>query len=489
MDEERRREIGLFRYALIRDAADPALSKAERGRLVRALAERDHVGPDGRLVRVARETADRWIRDYRRGGFEALLPRRRVVAPRSPAELLQLAFALKRERPERTAAQVREIMLATGGDGRVPGLRTLQTHLAREGLNIRADGRTAGKVYGRFEASARNELWTGDGLHGPTLAGATARRAVLLAFIDDHSRLLVGWRWGTGEDVFRLEAALRSGLMARGVPEAILVDRGSAFVSQQLLRACAVLGVKLIHASPRAATTKGKIERFFRTVRDQFLVEIDDGVELGELNRLFCAWLEVVYHRRVHSETGQGPLARFESAGAPPLPTPALLREAFLWSVERTVTKTATVSLHSNQYEVDAALVGRKVELVFDPFDLTRIEVRYQQRPFGTAVPLRIGRHTHPQAEREVPPPPAPTGIDYLKLLAEQRDAEQRGQRIDYSNLIEDDDEIEGDYIAIVDGAGDGEEGSGEDTTIANADGDGDGDGEDRDNNQEGETR
>ena len=71
--------------------------------------------------------------------------------------------------------------------------------------------------------------------------------------------------------------------------------------------------MKLIHASPRAATTKGKIERFFRTVRDQFLVEIDDGVELVELNRLFSAWLEVVYHRRTHSETGQTPLERFDA--------------------------------------------------------------------------------------------------------------------------------------------------------------------------------
>jgi putative transposase len=437
MNEDRRREIGLLRYALVRDAADPGLSKAERGRLVRALCEREHVGPDGQLVRIGRTTLDRWVRDYRRGGFEALVPRRRVVAPRTPAETLELAFRLKRERPERTAAQVREIMLAAGGPA--PGLRTLQTHLAREGLNVRADGRSPGKVYGRFEASVRNELWTGDGLHGPTLAGVAARRAVLLAFIDDHSRLLVGWRWGTGEDVFRLEAALRAGLMARGVPDAILVDRGSAFISSQLLRACAVLGVKLIHASPRAATTKGKIERFFRTVRDQFLVEIDDGVELGELNRLFSAWLEVVYHRRVHSETGQTPLERFDAAGSPALPTPALLREALLWSQERTVTKTATLSLHGNQYEVDAALVGRKVELVFDPFDLTRIEVRYQHRPFGLAVPLVIGRHTHPQAERELPPPPAPTGIDYLKLLADKRDHELSGRRIDYASLTQPD--------------------------------------------------
>ena len=269
-DVESRRETGLFRYALVRDAADPGLSKRERGRLVRAIADREHVGPDGRPVRVARGTLDEWIRAYRHGGFEALVPRPRVVPLRTPAGMLELAFALKRERPERTAAQVREIMLATAGAGEyVPGLRTLQTHLARQGLNVRADGRSPGKVYGRFEAGARNELWTGDGLHGPKLAGGTARRAVLLAFIDDHSRLLVGWRWGTGEDVFRLEAALRAGLMTRGVPDAILVDRGSAFVSTQLLRACAVLGVKLIHASPRAATTKGKIERFFRTKRTQ----------------------------------------------------------------------------------------------------------------------------------------------------------------------------------------------------------------------------
>ena len=155
---------------------------------------------------------------------------------------------------------------------------------------------------------------------------------------------------------------------------------------------------------------------------------------------MFSAWLEVVYHRRAHSETGQTPLARFDAAGAPPLPTPVLLREAFLWSTERMVTKTATVSLHGNQYEVDPALVGRKVELVFDPFDLTRIEVRYLHRPFGTATPLVIGRHTHPQAERELPPPAAPTGIDYLKLLAEQRDAELGGHRIDYARLADGED-------------------------------------------------
>ena len=135
MGEKDRQEIGLFRYSLIRDAADPGLSKAQRGRLLRALADREHVGPDGGPVRVSRATLGRWVRAYRQGGFDALVPRPKVVPVRTAAETFELAFALKRERPERTAAQVREIMLTTSATGEdVPGLRTLQTHLARAGV-------------------------------------------------------------------------------------------------------------------------------------------------------------------------------------------------------------------------------------------------------------------------------------------------------------------------------------------------------------------
>jgi putative transposase len=171
MDEEARREVGLFRYALVREASEAGLSRAERGRLVRALVQREHLGPDGRLLRVSRSSLDEWVRAYRVGGFQALVPRVRVVEPRTSAEVLELAFVLKRERPDRTAAQVRQVMLAAGGP--VPGLRTLQTHLARAGLNVRGDGRSPGKVYGRFEAQAPGELWTGDGM------GCTARSCLV----------------------------------------------------------------------------------------------------------------------------------------------------------------------------------------------------------------------------------------------------------------------------------------------------------------------
>jgi putative transposase len=321
-----------------------------------------------------------------------------------------MAVALKRENPARTAAQVRRILRTQMGWA--PGERTLQRHFAElidSDLAIGGAGGAAA-AFGRFEADRPNELWTGDALHGLHIAG---RKTYLFAFLDDHSRAIMGHRFGFAEDTVRLAAALRPALGSRGVPDGVYVDNGSAFVDAWLLRACAKLGIKLIHSTPGRPQGRGKIERFFRTVREQFLVEItgettdsSTGGEFGrhrvadliELNRLFTAWVETVYHRQVHSETGAPPLARWQ-AGAPfPLPTPAALAEAFLWEERRTVTKTATVSLHGNIYQVDPVLTGRRIELIFDPFDLTTVETRLGGVPAGPALPHRIGRHSHPKA-------------------------------------------------------------------------------------------
>jgi putative transposase len=272
-------------------------------------------------------------------------------------------------------------------------------------------------------------------LHGPKVAG---HKSYLFCFLDDHSRAVVGARWGYFEDVVRLTAALRNGLAARGVPRSIYVDNGSAFVDDALKRAAAKLGIRIIHATPYRAQGKGKIERFFETVRGQFLVEVGDGsriADLEELNRLFVAWVETVYHRRVHDGTGQTPLERW-LAGAPfVMPSPEALAEAFLWSVNRQVRKTAEVSLFGNVYEVDPFLAGRVVELVFDPFDLTHIEVRHNGKPWGLAKPRVIGRHVHRKARSEQPtqPPPA-TGIDYLHLV-EAEHTRSDARRINFDTL------------------------------------------------------
>jgi putative transposase len=138
--------------------------------------------------------------------------------PRTPADVLELAVALKREVPERTAAQIAAILRAHSGWS--PDERTLQRNFVRLELTTRADGQPP-RAFGRFEADAPNVRWTGDALHGPTVNG---RKAILFAFLDDHSRLFTGYRWARREDTVRLEAALRTGIASRGIPASIYVD-------------------------------------------------------------------------------------------------------------------------------------------------------------------------------------------------------------------------------------------------------------------------
>jgi putative transposase len=429
---QRAQQVALFRYQLICPALDPELSTKARGRIVRAIAAGTHAGPFGGQHSYSRDTLDRWIRRYRAGGFDALTPSIRQPGARIDTGVLELAVALKRENPERTAAQVARILRASSGWS--PSESTLLRLFHRRDLMGPAAG--GGVVFGRFEAEDPNQRWVGDALHGPRVGG---RKTYLFAFLDDHSRLATGYRFGFAEDTVRLAAALEPALASRGVPGACYVDNGSAFVDAWLLRACGKLGIRLVHSTPHRPQGRGKIERFFRTVRDQFLVEVADtsaaqlteqqtspAAALLELNALFTAWVEGAYHHQVHSETQQTPLARWndgwDRAGHGPVMASAdALTEAFLWSALRTVTKTATVSLHGNTYQVEAALAGRKVELVFSPFNLEVIEVRHGDNSYGNAVPHVITRHTHPKARPETPEPaPAPaTGIAYLQLVAD----------------------------------------------------------------------
>lgn len=165
---ERARQIGLFRYMLIREAADATLTGRQRGALVRKLAAEPHTDPDGRTVRITRWTLDRWIQNYREGGFDALVPSPRQSQPRTPPEVFELASALKKENPDRSAAQVRRILHAQLGWA--PDERTLQRMFIRTGLTaLRAPVESA--VFGRFEAGRPNEIWTGDALHGPRING------------------------------------------------------------------------------------------------------------------------------------------------------------------------------------------------------------------------------------------------------------------------------------------------------------------------------
>jgi len=218
----------------------------------------------------------------------------------------------------------------------------------------------------------------------------------------------------------------------------LYADNGAPFSNAWLARTCAVLGIRLVHSRPYSPEGRGKQERLNRYIREAFLAEATHhGIEsLDQLNDLFTAWAERVANRRVHAETGQAPADRFGKGGPHRQAGQDLLREAFRWSVTRKVTRTATVPLEGNSYAVDPALTGRRVELRYDPEDLTRIDVWLDGKPAGQAVPFTVRRHVHRAVPQAAPPPPAATGIDYLGLVAAAHDEEAgTGAKIDFARL------------------------------------------------------
>lgn len=422
--------LALWRYHLIAEALDPKLGGRERGALVRSIAG-EHQAPSGEPRHVSRNTLDRWIRRYRAEGLAGLRdrPRSDQGSARLDPVLLDLAIRLRLEVPARSAAHISEIVFARHGV-RIAE-RTLAEQFRRRGFT-RGELLRDGRTFGRYEADAPDERWIGDVLVGPFVPHPRAPgsvRARLFLLVDDHSRLLVAGRW-TGNETLRAgQEVLHAAILRRGLPESLYVDNGSVYSGAELARSCAILGIRLIHSRPYAPEGRGKQERLNRVIRERFLLEATTvGIgSLDELNDRFAAWVSRYLNVRVHSETGESPLARYARREAK-LANPELLRAAFLWSAHRRVSRTATVSFEGNEYEVDAALAGRTVELRYRPEDLFAIEVWWEGRQVGWATPRRIARHVHRQAPPPPDPAPAPaTGIDYLGQVLADHEATVSG--------------------------------------------------------------
>lgn len=438
MDNDAAQAVALHRWGVIAEAANARLTPAERGVVVRAIAARAHLHPDGTERRYARGTIDRWVRAWRAGGLDGLRPAERADAGtvRAHPELFAEAAALRLELPSRSAAQIASILWHRHGI-RVAE-RTVRAQLRRAGLH-RSALEAEPKVFGRYEAEAPNDRWITDVLVGPWVPWPRAGhsvRARLFLVVDDHSRLIVDGRFFAHENARAAQDLLRRAIVRRGLPVVLYADNGAPFANAWLARTCAVLGVRLVHSRPYSPEGRGKQERANRYIREAFLAEATHvGIaSLEELNDRFVAWADQVANRRVHAETKEAPIDRFERGGPHRGVQADRLRDAFRWSVTRKVTRTATVPLEGNAYGVDVALVGRRVELRYDPEDLSRIEVFLDGRPAGVATPFVTRRHVHPAVPQAIRPAPEATGIDYLGLVAAAHDDQAgTGAKIDFS--------------------------------------------------------
>lgn len=436
--EERRTEIALFRYTLIlpilREPSAPA-----RQQMRRNLAAVVYDLPHSDRQRISVATLRRWEERYRKGGFEALKPQPRADQgqPRAvSAETLDRAEALKREQPFRSARSIATI-LAKDNTQPIPepklAPRTLRRHLAQRGATsaqLLTEQRP--KAYRRFERAAFGDLWQGDAMHGPYLPDPAQpdqpRQVFLFAFLDDHTRLVPHAQFYWNEQLPRMEDCFKRAILRYGIPLAVYVDRGKVYTSKQFDTICASLGVQRILGTPYYPEGRGKIERFFQFVQADFLPELNraEVTSLAQLNQSLLAWLEVVYHRHLNSETGQSPLERFRQQAQPTTRPvdPASLRQAFLHRDQRKVAPTATVSFQGNRYRVPDYLRGRTIELRYDPFDLSHLELWFQDTFLQQVQPDHLVNPSHPDVtpDPSPAPPSANTGLDYLALLRAEHD-------------------------------------------------------------------
>jgi putative transposase len=444
VDEQQRQDVALFRFRVIAPLLEPELTAEERRRLVADILSRPHSLIDREEARaVSERTLRRWLAAWRRQQhLEDLMPRPRRDAGSLRAfgpEVLDRAAALRRELPQRSTERLIELLTdpALTADP-VPAERvrrsTLARHLARAGLTRRALA-TAPGAFRRFEKERPNLLWIGDGLDGPYLPdprdGARKRQSHLLAWIDDHSRFITAALWTWAEDLLSVLRSLRQALVRCGLPARVYIDRGAAYHARQFELICARLGIRTTYGKPGRKEGRGKIERFWGHVNSSFLPELrlHPAATLNELQALFDPWL-VHYHQRVHSETGEAPAVRWERhRPVIRLPDPIALGEAFLFSRWVHVDKTAIARLHGNRYEVAAVLAGQgKVELRYDPLDLSQVRVFFQGCRYPDARPVQLHRQTDPDIQ--IPPEPvtAPVVSDYLGALQEAYRQSRRQQ-------------------------------------------------------------
>jgi transposase InsO family protein len=405
MTEQQKKDVAVFRYGLIAEFVGATrLDRGERETLLREKCARKWQIPHSGRTRVSRSTLIRWITRYQEQGqkLEALYPQDRNDQGQARAidEETGLALiALRRELrkmpvPELTRVLHQRQLVNGGGTISLSSVyRFLRQH------QLMASDAAPPTDRRKFEAELPNDLWQSDILHGPVLdCGGKRRKCYLIAFIDDHSRLIPHAQFYPSEALVPFMDAFFQALSKRGLPRKLYVDNGSAYRSRQLEYTTAALGIALIHAKPYQPQGKGKIERFLRTVRTQFLPGFK-GQALEEINRAFGDWLEDQYHQRSHGSTGQTPRKRFAAGLHCLRSAPENLSDYFRKTVYRRVNKDRSIVIDKRLFEGPVALIGQRVELLYHERTQEQVEVRFQGQSYGLLTPIDL--HVNARIKRD----------------------------------------------------------------------------------------
>lgn len=403
--ERNRQKIADFRYSVVGELCNPYLTDDERKALIKEKTQRLYVIPGSKKTGIGAETIRNWATKYKLYGKEGLLPKQREDRgrPRSfTDEEATIIVEKLRKDPKLTAtAAVKKLQR----DG------LIKTEIKSSALSrfIQANNLTKkqrikiidDKDQRRFAFEGPLECVQADAMHGFPIPNGKGRKqkAILLAFIDDATRRILYARFAFSEKSILFEEGISHILKAHGKIGRLYVDNGSTFVSGQTKRILETLRIYLIHSKPYRPQGRGKIERFFRTVRQSFLRLLDENEikNLEHLNMLFSTWLETEYHREIHSSLGITPLdAWLSKSNTIKRIDPTMdIDSVFLHMITRKVYNDSIVSVDGIAFEVPPILIGKKVSIFFNPNPpINRILVKCDGKNYGEAKPVDLYANT-----------------------------------------------------------------------------------------------
>lgn len=407
---------------------------------VRALCEqaatRLHEHPDGRLLRISWRTIETWYYAHKAAGLAGLYPQPRADRGLSRSirpEVADLILRAKRERPRRSIRRIIKMLVRA----RVVRRGELSKSSVHRLLSLHGIGARPGRGASSAAAKPRlawiseqaGDLWVGDAMHGPLVVApdGRVRKSYLISEIDSATRFMAHSFFTLSEGAVEHEHGLREALLKYGRPRAYYVDRGAAYKAGSLRAICAELSIHLTHTERQDAEAKGVIERWHRTVREEIEDELPDHpLPLSELNATLWAWLRVEYHARTHDTTGRAPLQHWleQVHHLRPLPADKNIAEVFLHRTTRKVRRDATVRFFGRWLELRPQLIGRRVELRFDPTDDDALPRVFVEGQFHSDTVLldrvRNARRARQRPQGAPQPQVEPTGLDPLALIRDE---------------------------------------------------------------------
>ena len=422
-DHDLAEEVALFRYGVIADVVRQEPGSPGIYAQLRERAAQHYDIPGSSKNRVAVETMRAWVKAYRKRGFAGLYPKPRSDRGRPRNIAAEVVDQLLHTKDQSPALTVKQVIATVKSEGLVPAdcvlpESTVHRLLHRAGLMVKAADGGTNKDRRQFCYAWAGELMMSDVMHGPALVrdGRRKHKTYLIAFLDDATRVITHAQFCWSENTATFFPVFKMALLRRGIPLRLYVDNGAAYRSRQLELVCAKLGITLVHARPYQPQGKGKIERFFRTVRMQFLSQVH-AESIDEMNQRLWAWVEGEYHLAPHRGLDkETPLDRWTQVAAriKTVGPEMDLDDLFLWEVKRQVRTDRTASLNGNLYEAPAELVRQNVTLRYDPGAPTSrpLQVWHRGIRYDDATPL--DRHANCFVKRDNATPKS--GLDFSSI-------------------------------------------------------------------------